>query len=181
MKIGRFIKGIDVPWIQDDVKLRFKYRNGTECIKITTSGSQSDLLIKLLPFINGTWYMLYTLLITHHGNKPGRYQSVEFENRIDISTFINKYKQYFDEDGRHNIWVGSTTTSDLIVLDNHNIFHYYGDVDGVDRLLSEYKVAEIVIPNPHSHHYNGNLSDKENELLSEFEWKYFPLQPGDNP
>ncbi len=141
----------------------------------------TDLLIRLSGQMKGPWYVLYVLLVSRRDRETGRYQGIEIENHVDLAIFLNKYKSYFDGDGRHHIWVGSASCGDLIVYDNHDKIFAYGPIDAFLSVLGGYVSESIEIGGAHTHHYNEEFGCDEDAIFSEWPWRHCPLQKSDDP
>ena len=182
MKLGSYINNAESAHVYENIYDIITYGNGTKCLRITASGSLSDLMVKLGALVRGNWYVLYTLLTSHSGNRPGRYQGIEIENFEGIVALFDKYKNYFDGDGRHNIWLGSTVNNDLLVYDKHNVIYAYGPIDAFVGRIRSYGYCEgvIKIPSPHTHHYPSENVRFEMSIMNEWDWKWYDLAENDD-
>jgi len=180
MKLGSMNNGIESEHRYSNQYEIIKYQDGTECLKVTTSDSGADLLTRLGRNISPNWFFLYVLLIPHSENTAGRYQSSVIQSYDGVVAFIQKFKSFLDGDGKHHLWLGSTTREDLIIYDNHNILYCYGPIQRFIHELAGFKVGFVRYPAPHTHHYNTNSTKFEQLVLDEFPWKFFPLGEHDN-
>ncbi|MBI1373930.1 MAG: hypothetical protein GC159_14500 [Phycisphaera sp.] len=131
-------------------------------------------------FVGRPWFMLYVLLVPRMGHEPGRYQSPPFESHSDVDAFLNTFREYFEGDGRHHVWVGSDD-GELLVYDQHDVIFAYGPLRGFESILRMrgFEEKKFWFPTPHTHHYLPENDSDEERLFAEYEWQYFPLQDGD--
>lgn len=149
---------------------------------IGPSGVQVKLLDQLsLRFSGAKYYFLYVLLVSHSGRAPGRYQSPLIETHEDLQLFIWTFQRFFENDGRHHLWIASPSSSDLLVYDQHNVIFAYGNLNAFEPVLKEqrFRQQEFWFPSPHFHGYDAANATAEDELMGYFDWRYFELQPGD--
>ena len=149
---------------------------------IGPSANHIEVLTELAAVFQQPWFILYVLLVPRQGNhEPGRYQSGPFETHSDFADFLQKFRDFFEDDGRHHIWVGTTTGNGLLVYDQHNVIFGYGPLDRFKRILAArgFRESDFWFPSPHSHAFQPKYDVDEERLMSAIEWKYFPLQPGD--
>jgi len=127
--------------------------------------------------------VLYVLLVSRCGNTPGRYQSPYPTDRAETSGFLKTYRDYFEQDGRHHIWITSLQTQDTLVYDQHNLIYAYGSLNAVQMSLDVQGLtfASVGIPSPHTHRYHPAFDDTETRLKKHRTWMQFPLQPSDAP
>ena len=129
------------------------------------------------------WFVLYVLLVPRLGNRPsGRYQSDPFETHAELSSFLASFKSFFEGDGRHHVWVGSSANDGMLVYDQHNVIFGYGPLNRFKTILKlrGFRQGDFWFPAPHSHSYAPENDVEEERLMSEREWQYFSLQPGDD-
>ncbi|EAQ79697.1 hypothetical protein DSM3645_24350 [Blastopirellula marina DSM 3645] len=150
---------------------------------IGPSKGEVDLLTELAALSeNQSWYILYVLLTPRQGNREsGRYQSTPFDTLEKLSAFMTSFQSYFEGDARHHVWIGSLSNEVLLIYDQHNVIFAYGPIDRFRAILEKhgFREEEFWFPTPHSHSYAPQYDAEEERLMKEFEWQYFPLQPGD--
>jgi hypothetical protein len=149
---------------------------------IGASRSNVKLLDRLsTTFSSQRFYVLYVLLLSHAGRRPGRYQSPLIESHEDLQLFIWTFQLFFEGDGRHHVWIGSPDSNDLLVYDQHDVIFAYGSLDAFEAILIDegFSQAEFWFPCPHSHSYDPANVTQEEELLAYWDWVYHPLQDGD--
>jgi len=150
---------------------------------IGPSTDHIDLMIDLAAELGGhPWFVLYVLLVPRLGNRAaGRYQSQPFENHIELSSFLTAFRAFFEGDGRHHVWVGSAGNDGTLVYDQHNVIFAYGPLERFKMILKTrgFRESAFWFPAPHVHAYFPDYDAEEERLMSEGDWRYFPLQPGD--
>lgn len=182
MKLGTIVNEEEKQHMYENIYEMVTYKNGTKCVLAVSSGSMSGIMMELGKYIEGPWFILYVLIAPHTAD-AGRYQSIEIGSYDGVMSFMNKYRDFLDGDGRHNIWIGSTSGKGMLVYDNHNRLFAYGNTDKYIEWLANrgFKSGTVNIPAPHSHHYHAENAVLERSLLAEWEWKKFPLQESDDP
>ncbi len=171
----------DQPFDYGDVFFR-EPCGDSERLVIGPSGNHIALLCEFArQFAGDKFSVLYVLLLSHAGNRPGRYESPVFETYSDLELFLWTFQTFFEQDGRHHVWVASASSSDLLVYDQHNVMFAYGELDKFERELRElgFREQEFSFPVPHVHGYPPANANTEQELLSSLSWKWSPLREGD--
>jgi hypothetical protein len=181
-KFCHLVKGEPVP--HDYGNLYFRQPSGaSERLVIDPSVGQVDILIELAAELKGhPWFVLYLLLVPRQGNRPaGRYQSQPFESHKELKAFLLAFRDFFEGDGRHHVWVGSASNDGLLVYDQHNVIFAYGPLLRFEELLSArgFGRKEFWFPSPHAHSYQPNYDSEEERLMKELNCKHSPLKPGD--
>jgi len=157
------------------------YEISETSIKISANEKQVELLTKLVNNLNPPFYFLYVLVVSRTEKGIGRYQSPLFENRYELINFLVKYQEYFETDGRHHIWIGTTDNSGILVYDQHNVIFGYGAMNKFKKTISKigYKEKEFEFPAPYCHSFHVENDDYEKSIVNYFDWELFPLQPQD--
>ena len=174
-----------------DVELPFEYSDvwslgktsGPGRLVIAPSKSQIDLMVELCSLMPEPYFVLYVLVVPRSDNSPGRYQSPHPLSRADLAEFANRFREYFECDGRHNLWVGAPDHSFLLVYDRHNVIYGYGPLDVFEkrlRLRGIKEVDDVVFPSPHAHEYNSRFDADEASILEYMPWKLSPLGEDDD-
>ena len=140
------------------------------------------LVLELCREIEGPFGILYVQIISMNGVGEGRYQDpgpVEFG---ELAEFLNKFRTFIEQDGRHNLWVLSRNGDDQLIVDRHNIIYAYGDLDRYEEYLGAagFRLGVVGIPSPHAHHYNHEFDPDHEELMAYWQRQKFPLEPGDD-
>jgi hypothetical protein len=181
-KFGYFPRpDAEMPFEYSDVWCRGK-TNGPDRLVIAASKSQIDRMVELCGLMPEPYFVLYVLVVPRSDSSPGRYQSPDPLSRADLSVFANRFREYFECDGRHDLWIGAPDNSFLLVYDRHNVIYAYGPLDVFEkrlRLRGMKEVADVVFPSPHAHEYNSKFDADEASILEYMSWKFSPLQEGD--
>ncbi|CAH0998019.1 hypothetical protein EMA8858_04154 [Emticicia aquatica] len=150
-------------------------------LKIAADINQIDLMLKLCENMSPPYYILYVLVVPRYGHEQGRYQSRPIENIKELRLFLNRYKDYFETDGRHHVWIGTTQNSGLLIYDHHNVILAYGQLDSYIASLQKLGFQEMLFsfPVPHAHRYNTDNDMIEDQILQHWEWTIFPVTKED--
>lgn len=155
--------------------------DGWDRLEIATSGSFVNLILNITENWAPPYFILYVVDVTRTGHAPGRYQSALIDKYDDVSQFLKLFQNAFENDGRHSLWVAAPQQSRQLVYDRHEILYVYNDNERVCKLLDErgYTQCEILIPVPHTHHYNAEFDMDVEALMDYWSWHKTPLQQGD--
>ena len=170
----------------------FSYEN-IWAIEATTGGSsrlvvapterQTQLLTSLLTVMTGPFWILYVLVVPRGRGEQGRYQCPELQTAIAVDAFLNLFRSFIQDDGRHNVWIASESGSEMLIYDRHNVIYAYGPVDAFRDVLAAEGLKEVPsvrFPSPHSHHYHQSLDSEEERLLQYWNWQRSPLKESDD-
>ena len=140
-----------------------------------------DLIIELADKLIPPYFILYVLVSPRGENLEGRYQSPVIETREELETFLIHFKDYFETDGRHNVWVGTVQNKGMIIYDQHNIIYAYGPTEQWknELLLKGFKEEPVQCPFPHSVYFNDENDKYEDEMMNYWGWRYFELNEMD--
>ena len=150
-------------------------------LTIAASNNQIELIIRLISTLSSPFYILYVLVVSRVNNERGRYQSPLIETEEELIDFLLGYKPYFENDGRHHVWICTVNNSGRLIYDQHNVIFAYGNTKKYLAILDEdgFKESEITIPSPHAHAYNESNDNFEKSLMEIWDWSIFPLSEGD--
>ncbi len=154
---------------------------GPDRLIIAPASGQIDLICMLLEALPGPFGFLYILVIPRGGSHAGRYQLKDSITLDGIKNLLQEYRDFFEGDGRHTLFIASHTDEAMLVYDRHNVIYAYGNLDRVQAQLVKlgYQNELVRFPVPHVHHYHAELDGDEHRLLSDREWMTFPLQESD--
>lgn len=155
---------------------------GPQRIVLAPATDQIDLLVELTRQLPEPFGVLYVLTVPRKGeHEPGRYQSEQPCSRSELEAFLDRFRDYFEQDGRHNLWVFSLPSRAQIIYDNHNVLYGYGPLESFASVAQSRGMTngEVRFPSPHAHHYHAEFDADERAILGYWEWKYFPLQESD--
>jgi hypothetical protein len=150
-----------------------------------TIGAQEDEIPLILEFcrqIEGPFAVLYVLVEAGVSPQDGRYQSPGPLSYKALELFLYRFWEFFEQDGRHLLWVMSVSGQEKFILDNHNVIYAYGDLDQYEAQLREsgFVSGKVQTPNPHGHNFHPEFDDDEAELMAYWDWIWFPLQEVDH-
>ena len=163
-----------------------KTNSGGNRICFTSESGYVGLLLSLSDAIAEPFYFLYVLIVSRQSkHEAARYQSPEL-SREKFRSFLSYNANFFEQDGRHNLWIYSPNDNATIVYDRHEIGYAYGSLEVFKSVLEksglkEVRAVEQYDSVPHEHHYHSEFDDEENSVLKAFEWKKSPLREQDQP
>ncbi len=158
-----------------------KYPN-YERITVAPRDNQINLMLDILSNFEPPYWCLYVLYVSRVENESGRYQCPYPLSFDETKDFAMKYKDFFETDGRHHLWLGSAKTKQLLVYDHHNVIYVYDELLNTRQYLKNKGFSEekIEFPVPHAHMYNPDNDKFEIEIMNHWDWKHFPLMDQDN-
>jgi hypothetical protein len=125
-------------------------------------------------------FAILIVLHTPRAGEMGRFESpsLSFD---DVDEFLQEFGDFFESDGRSDLWIASHDDRGLIVYDRHNLIFGYGPVvDLAEILMNEgLQPGDVVVPVPHEHHYHAANDHYEERLRQYFPWRQTPLLPVD--
>ena len=127
----------------------------------------------MLSLLKGPFWLLYILEVGRSGGEAGRYQVPEPLNIEEVGQFLETFRDFFEEDGRHELWIAPSVTDAKIVYDNHNVLYLYGPLDTFIAALGRHLTAaadRVEFPYPHCHHHWPKHDVTEARLLAAYEW-----------
>lgn len=139
-----------------------------------------DTILDFTSVLSEPFYLLYVLHTPRTGNESGRYQSGAFAFE-EISKLLNQFKNFFENDARHDMWIHSPKTNTTIVYDRHNCIYLYGFTKEHMHIIEkkDLKKEPVNIPIPHVHNYNTEYDSAESKFLNEYQWNITPLHDED--
>jgi hypothetical protein len=169
----------------------FKYPNvwttektsgGGNRLIIGPNADQVECLIRLFDAMSGPFWLLYVLVVSRCDSELGRYQSPEPKTKEDAKAYLKDFQTFLEKDARHNLWIASASSSDMLIYDRHNVIYAYGSLKEWQHMLSEMGFSEVPLirfPSPHSHHYHQCMDDDERRMVGHWDWNRTPLMPSD--
>ena len=124
---------------------------------IRASANHVSVMIDLLQVMSAPFGILYVLAVPRGEGEPGRYQAANAVPRHVVEEFLKRFRDFIEYDGRHHVWVASTSNSDLLVYDNHNVIYAYGRLPEFEQIALNCgltKVDAVKFPSPHVHKFN---------------------------
>ncbi|PCJ10109.1 MAG: hypothetical protein COB16_02145 [Rhodobacteraceae bacterium] len=156
---------------------------GWSRLAIGAKKREVGLLLDLCKDWDGPFDVLYVLSVPRTIKSSGRFQSAHPINYDDLELFLYSFQEFFEQDGRHDIWVVSLSSQNQLILDRHNNIYAYGDLTELERKLKEqeFSHATLETPLPHAHHYHSEYDSAETEVLEYWDWIKSELHPSDDP
>jgi hypothetical protein len=155
---------------------------GVERLVIAPGRGPVALLRELLALLPEPVWVLYVLITPRSEAPPGRYQSATAHTREEAAALLDRFENYFELDGRHNLWLAAPPAGQL-VMDRHEVIYAYGPIAEMAALLKEKHFAEVEairVPVPHSHHFHEEMDEDERAVLEHWEWAHSELQETDD-
>lgn len=155
---------------------------GPRRLVIAPAEGHVDVLLSLAETWGRDYYILYLLLVPRRDTHlPGRYQPPGPLSFEDVSEFCSTFRDFLETDGRHHVWIGSTTGTGTLVYDQHNVLFAYGDLGRYLDVLKRrgFRPGPVRFPAPHGHLYHPSNDEAEDRLIGHWNWTRFPLQAGD--
>jgi hypothetical protein len=156
-------------------------KNGSERLIIAPTSGHVDLIIELSQILPEPFGILYILVVPRGGNEGGRYENAQPASRSEMEAFLHSFRDFFENDARHHIWIASMPGKAMLVYDNHNVIYAYGEIQKYKQVLVSKGMTQgrVSFPVLHGHFYNQNYDTEETRVLSCMEWKQFPLAKSD--
>lgn len=144
---------------------------------IAPSSSHIELLIKLSRAMASPFRIRYVLQVPSELFLAGRYDLTNDFSRDELESFLNRFSRFFEEDGRHHIWIRTSDVASALVYDQHNIIYAYGQLDAFTRVCVEEGMTKGVVdvPFPHAHAFQEKYDQDLAVLLSEWSWEHSDL------
>ena len=156
--------------------------SGPERLVIAPSANHVSMLIDLLQVVSEPFGILYVLVVPRGGSKAGRYESANPVSREQAEEFLKRSRNYFENDGRHDIWAASMSGPGQLVYDRHNVIYAYGPLLEFEKVLlgrGLAKVEFVRFPSPHTHNYHAAFDQDEQDVLHHWQWSRSPLHESD--
>ena len=157
--------------------------SSTAQLQIAASSGGTALLRELTLALAAPFLMLYVLVVPRGQSEPGRYQS-EALSGAELDALFERFGEFWDSDGRHNVWVRSSDDG-MLVYDRHNLIHAYGPLLLFESRLEKLgytSTPALTLDFPHQHSYHQEFDDLERKLTTQFARGRSELRDGDeNP
>jgi len=156
---------------------------GPDRLIVAPSANHISIMIELLQVMPAPFWILYLLTVPRGGGEAGRYESVNTLSAGEAEKFLCRFKDFFEKDGRHNIWIKSLSSPCLLVDDKHDVIYGYGQLPDFETILLNRglsKVECIRFPAPHAHNFHPEFDRDEKDLLRSYPRKRSPLRESDD-
>lgn len=167
-RLGRHEPGVGMaPHRFDNV---FEWRE-SRCL-VAPDGDQIPLLLALARRFSGPFRVVYDLLVSFGTKAEGRYELAESLDYVALEILLNRFRNFFESDARHHLFVGTLTDNFSVLYDQHNVFYVQGPKDVIEEALRNagLKPGKVELPNPHTHHYHEILDPVGDELFASGDW-----------
>ena len=158
-----------------------RLRDGSSRLVVGLQSSPLDLLKELALRLPEPFRVLYVLVVTRSdAYDPGRYECPEEFSAAGLTAFLDEFAEFFEGDGRHQLWIASPSAGAL-VYDRHELIYAYGPLDSFERVLASrgFEQGVVAVPAPHAHHYRAEFDPLFTRLMERWPWAHSPLKPGD--
>ena len=151
-------------------------------LRIGPASRQIGLALDLCKTWECPVWVLVVVVASSDEWKEGRYQAPHPVAFDEAEMLLWEYQELFEQDGRLNLWIGSSETNDLLVIDRHNLIYAYGDLEAAQTTLTEKGLSEgeVAIPYPHTHHYHAEYDQTFRTLMARWDWVFSELNPEDD-
>ena len=180
-KFGHIVLGQELDFTYPDIWVREK-TTGPDRLAIAPREKQTELLIDLMSAMDGPFGILYVLVVPRGEGMSGRYQSPEPLNADQVQSFLNRFRRFLEEDGRHSLWIASVSSPSMLVYDRHNVIYAYGDLERFKQVLLSHSLEEresVNLPDPHIHRYHAAYDELAKEMLCYCDWIFSELRDSD--
>ena len=140
-----------------------------------------DVIQALLTELNPPFFLLYVLVVPRSASEPGRYESCRAYDAHEVIGFLEVYREFLEQDGRHHFWIGSTDGSGRIVYDRHQMLFLYGNLHAFEQRLTRagYQPAWLPQLGEHVHFYHAEFDDCERQIVEGGGFRWTPLLAAD--
>lgn len=155
---------------------------GWSRLRIGAREREIALILQLCQDFRGPFSVLYVLLASGRGRERARYRSQAAVGFEVLELFLYTFQEFFEQDGRHHLWVMAKSGEGQLAFDQHNILYAYGDLPRYeDRLeAAGFRPGPVETPTPHEHHCHARFDPKEDEIVAYWDWVQLPLQSTDD-
>jgi len=181
-KFGHIVDGEDIDFAYPDL-WAIEKTIGPDRLVLASSGNHVGLLIELLSAMQGPFWILYLLIVPRSEAKPGRYQTPKPVSAEEVKAFLMQFKDALEGDGRHNLWIASSVSKDMLVYDRHNVIYVYGELERFQSIVESTSLSavdSIKFSVPHTHRYNERFDSDIERILQFCSWVYSPLHENDD-
>jgi hypothetical protein len=173
-RLGAFVDGVG--WVEH--KYGSVWQRLEDRLVAAPDGGQIELILRLVDELDEPFRILYVLLVSRDEEQDeGRFELMQTLNREELASFLHRYRELFENDGRHHLWIAAGDAPASIVYDQHNVLYLYGPLERFGAVLNDagLTAADVHFPSPHSHHYHKEMDSMLDDMLERFEWQWYPL------
>jgi hypothetical protein len=183
-KLGHCVDGEFVQLNHPNVWERREEEGIRPRLVIGPADGHISLILALTQGLDTHFCPLYILKIPNNAAELGRYQG-EWMSHEELGEFLTEFRDLFERDGRHELWLGATwdgRVDTMIAYNEHQLIHAYGPLDRFEPILATRGLLQtdyVPIPCPHEHHYRTELACEIEKLMSSRSWRWSPLLEAD--
>jgi hypothetical protein len=181
-KIGTHVRGEGIVEFRYENTFQRQMTEERERLVIAPSNDHIEVILRLIREMTPPYWVLYILMVPHHdSSRAGRYQLGGSWDDDASRELLTSFKDFFEGDARHHLWIGSNSDRSMVVYDQHNVIFAYGPVDQFAAILQAQGLQEgpVNYPYPHTHHFRSAFDHFEQELLTHYSATWYPLEDGD--
>lgn len=151
-------------------------QKGLERIAVAPREAHVKYLTLLVSALGGPFRFVYYLLSESADYPSGYYSVVRDLSRIELEKLLEDFSAFFENDGRHTLWIASPNEKATLILDEHNLIYGYGPLDLWESKLSasDLRRGSVTIPFPHTHHRHDGLESELDRLMKREIWSMRP-------
>lgn len=171
-RLGAFVDGTG--WVEHKYGRVFQHKDGK--LLAAPDTDQIKLILRLVEDLDDCFCVSYLLLVPRDEDQDeGRFELTGTLDREGLAAFLKRYRELFEEDGRHHLLIACRDAT--ILYDQHNVMVLSGPLAQFEAILRDAGLTEgdLVFPSPHSHHYHDELDSVVDDMLERYEWKWYPL------
>ena len=151
-------------------------------VTVASESNQIELALEIVKGFELPLRVIYMLF--RPGNESierGRYHCPGLLEYEDVEIFCNKFREYFETDGRHHLWIFSDNDKGIkqfLIYDNHRLLQVFDDAARIKAILEKknFREEEIDVPEPHIHLSSSDNDVFERELIDYWSWVHSPFK-----
>ncbi len=157
--------------------------SGDARLVITVPQDAPELFRALAKRLAPPIFLLYVLHTPRGEGARGRYQSPRLDSS-QVEGFLTDFTAFLAGDGRHDLWVHSSTDGRTLIWDRHDLIFAEGQpLEDLAVALEEMGFHSGVVPRAgegdHIHYYRPEFDREAAAILARFDWSRSDLRPED--
>jgi hypothetical protein len=182
MALRKLEQLVNDEWVTAEHRDQFDEEATSAGSRLVIACSTAPLVVvnRLLTLMDEPFLLLWVLHAPRTSVVAGRYQSPPLSTS-SVERLLSQFGRFFQEDARSDIWLHTGQPATL-VYERHDLIYAYGPLVRFAALLesSGFARGKISISVPHAHNYHPEFDEDESSLAAAVEWRYSPLQAGDD-
>ncbi len=171
-KLGSFDP--DAGWVPVTLPNTYcrEIERGVDRVAIAPASGHMQVLLSLVQPLEGPFRFVYCLLMGSAEWTPGYYSLPTDLSASELDGLLREFEEFFEQDGRHTLWVASPREKATLIYDEHNLIYGYGPLDRWMQILDQSALTPgpVSVPFPHTHHRHDGLESELHRLLASREW-----------